>query len=891
MRTIRLSFSEDPARYTACYLSDQGYSPDRTLIVSPTERFKSYFAHHLLSIRGAKSILGPALITSAQLMSTLAASTGRQRAGEAEKLSMFFEACRETEGIEDLFGEDFLQRFGAFRRTASDIFRDFDELNAEKLDIENLPEHEEVSAYREFARHFRIFQNLFRCFREKQASHGVFVQSFLLDGICEHDIERFFSPYEHIIVVSPLSLTAFEKWLYEVMERKLDVLYQDTDEYDFSKILGFAEGQGFGGRVNRPALCFFNLPTRTEQLMALLGEVENDLDSGVDPCEISVINADSLFCEMLYDSFVRAGIPVNYSEGLQVKKSPLYGFLVLVGSFYTGNRDTELFVEITKNAIFREALCDLSPRDVKKLEKRIIEGRIFTLEGKNDHLIKSSPVLSTGFSQLDRIYGAGGFDELSRALSDFFALFKGKKTYDFYAVRDMALNEAMKLCSFTPKVLERPLQILLEVLAHKRYAVPGIYREGIQIIGLLETRGITFKRVYVPSFNEGFFPFRGEKDVLLNANFRSLFGLHTLLDREDLQFYYLKRIVDAADRTGFLSIDDRTGEIDVKSRYTYYFEDLYRVEKKDPEYILPIGTGNCRQSESGGYQGNENGGENGFAGEAALPVQPAFLRSPVLQLSRLDLDTMKRCETKYYISRVLGIEKEEVLSREIELNEVGRKVHELFFELYRTPGDNKRYRERFEELFRHCFERSMFYSREEALLKRVLHANLRQVLENDLERFTKGYRVCADYAETELSAQIGGKESTYTLRGRIDRVDLLPSGGYEIIDYKTGTLPGRGDHFEKKGFKEVQLGFYGLMFKKTYPEADLLRLSYYDLTGGNRTEVVVDPSQIGPYLEAFEMHIIDFLDNLNSGRTLGLAHEHEECAYCPYFNICRVFEQ
>ncbi len=890
MRTVRLSFSDDPSRYTARYLGERGYGSDRTLIISPTERFKSYFAHALLSIRGAESLLSPALITSAQLMSTLAASTGKQRAGEAEKLSMFFEACRETEGIEELFGEDFLQRFSTFRLTASDIFRNFDELNAEKLDIGHLPAHDEVSAYREFTRHFKIFQDLFTHFKEKQVSLGVFSQSFLLGDIREGDIERFFSPYERIIVVSPLSLTAFEKWLYEVIERKLDVLYQDTDEYDFSKILGFTAGEGFGLKVNRPALSFFELPTRTEQLMALLGEVENDLESGVDPCEISVINADSMFCEMLYDTLIGAGIPVNYSEGLQVKKSPIYGFLSLVNSFYTEDRDTRVFIEITKNELFREAFCGLLPRDVKKLEKQIIEGRIFTLKGKNAHLIKSSPLLFEGFSQLDRMYGAGDFDELSEALNDFFALFKSKKAYDFYAVRDIALNEAMKLCQFTPKVFERPLQILLEVLAHKRYPVLGIYREGIQIIGLLETRGITFKRVYVPSFNEGFFPFRGEKDALLNANVRSLFGLSTLLDREDLQFYYLKRIVDASDRTGFLSIDDRTGETDVKSRYTYYFEDLYGIEKKYPEYVLPIGTGNCRDRESGGYQGDQNGDEDCFP-KAALPVQPAFFQSPVLQLSRLDLDTMKRCETKYYIRRVLGIEKEEVLSREIELSEVGRTVHELFFKLYRTPGDKKQYDERFEELFRGCFEKPMFYSKEEALLKRILHANLRQVLENDLKRFAHGYRVCAEYAETELSAQVEGKESTYTLRGRIDRVDLLPSGGYEIIDYKTGALPGSGDHFETKGFKEVQLGFYGLMFKKIYPEADLLRLSYYDLTGRNRTEVVVEPSQMGQYLEAFEMHIINFLDDLNSARPLGLAHEHEECTYCPYFNICRVFEQ
>jgi hypothetical protein len=891
MKTVKLSFSEDPSRYTARYFCERGYGSDRTLIVSPTERFKSYFAQALLRVRGAKSLLSPALITSAHLLSALAASTGKQRAGEAEKLSMLFEACGGTEGIEELFGEDFLRKFSAFRLTASDILRDFDELNMEKLDIGSLPENDEVSAYRDFAHHFSIFQCLFRRFREKQVSCGVFSQSFLLGDVCERDIEQYFSPYERIILVSPLSLTAFEKWLYGLIEQKLDVLSQDTDEYDFSKILCFTAGDGFGMKMNRPALSFFELPTRTEQLMALVGEVENDLESGVEPCDISVINADSMFCEMLYDTLSRAGIPVNYSEGLQVKKSPIYGFFSLVSTFYEKGLDAQLFVEITRNDLFREAFCGLHSRDIKKIEERIIEGRIFTLKAQNARLIESTPSLHKGFSQLERMYGADDFERLFEELSDFFARFKGKKAYDFYAVRDIVLNEAMKLRQFTPTVFERPLQILLEVLARKRYPVLGLYREGIQIIGLLETRGITFKRVYVPSFNEGFFPFRGGKDVLLNANVRNLLGLHTLLDREDLQFYYLKRIIDASDRTVLLSLDDRTGETDVKSRYAYYFEDLYSVEKKDPQYILPFATGDCRDRESGGYQGNQYSADGIFPEKAPPPVQSAILRSPVLKLSRLDLDTLKRCETKYYISRVLGIEGAEALSREIELSEVGRAVHELFFKLYSAPGEKQQYKEMFEELFRGFFEKPMFYSGEEALLKRILHANLLQVLENDLERFDDGYRVCAEFAETDFSAKVKGREWTYTLRGRIDRVDMLPSGGYEIIDYKTGTLPGNGDHFETKGFKEVQLGVYGLMFKKKYPHADLLRLSYYDLTGRNRTEVVVGPDRMERYLEAFEAHIIDFLDDLNSARPLGLAREREECAYCPYFNICRVFEQ
>ena len=36
------------------------------------------------------------------------------------------------------------------------------------------------------------------------------------------------------------------------------------------------------------------------------------------------------------------------------------------------------------------------------------------------------------------------------------------------------------------------------------------------------------------------------------------------------------------------------------------------------------------------------------------------------------------------------------------------------------------------------------------------------------------------------------KLGAHTLRGRVDRVDRLPDGGYELIDYKTGPPEDRG---------------------------------------------------------------------------------------------------
>lgn len=194
---------------------------------------------------------------------------------------------------------------------------------------------------------------------------------------------------------------------------------------------------------------------------------------------------------------------------------------------------------------------------------------------------------------------------------------------------------------------------------------------------------------------------------------------------------------------------------------------------------------------------------------------------------------------------------------------VGLKIHALFNELYSDfaggPQNLEDYQSRLDTLFDEYFRDGEFFTGEEALLKRILKNNLQQALKQDLLRFAHGYRICTEFMEKEFSASIGSAHSAYTLKGRIDRVDQTPSGKYEIIDYKTGKLPDRRSHFEEKDFGEIQLGFYGLLFRKNYPDARIEALSYYDLSGKKDIETIVGPEEITEYLDRFEYHIFNFL--------------------------------
>jgi hypothetical protein len=54
---------------------------------------------------------------------------------------------------------------------------------------------------------------------------------------------------------------------------------------------------------------------------------------------------------------------------------------------------------------------------------------------------------------------------------------------------------------------------------------------------------------------------------------------------------------------------------------------------------------------------------------------------------------------------------------------------------------------------------------------------------------------------------------------------------------------------------------------------------------------VVEHERVNGYLEEFSVHLRDLLEALRKKQHLDLTDDMGNCTYCPYFNICRVFEE
>ncbi len=83
------------------------------------------------------------------------------------------------------------------------------------------------------------------------------------------------------------------------------------------------------------------------------------------------------------------------------------------------------------------------------------------------------------------------------------------------------------------------------------------------------------------------------------------------------------------------------------------------------------------------------------------------------------------------------------------------------------------------------------------------------------------------------------KLGPHLLRGRVDRVDRLPDGEYELIDYKTGRPKSAAQLAE-----DVQLSLYAVGARESW-RLEASRQAYYYLLDDQKVEVPADEGERG----------------------------------------------
>ena len=182
-------------------------------------------------------------------------------------------------------------------------------------------------------------------------------------------------------------------------------------------------------------------------------------------------------------------------------------------------------------------------------------------------------------------------------------------------------------------------------------------------------------------------------------------------------------------------------------------------------------------------------------------------RGDGLVLSATDIETYRTCPLKYKFARVFRIPSEPTLNQRF-----GILVHQVL-ERFHQGGSAAGSLPELLGLLDAGWRRGGFGDSEE---ERQLRAKATQALLRYHERF-QDEEAEPVWFERAFSFSLG----PHLLRGRVDRVDKLPGGGYELIDYKTGR-PKSATQLRE----DVQLSLYAVGARESW-QLEAAHQAYY----------------------------------------------------------------
>jgi DNA helicase-2/ATP-dependent DNA helicase PcrA len=254
------------------------------------------------------------------------------------------------------------------------------------------------------------------------------------------------------------------------------------------------------------------------------------------------------------------------------------------------------------------------------------------------------------------------------------------------------------------------------------------------------------------------------------------------------------------------------------------------------------------------------------------PSLVAFLprRGEGLALSASDLELYRTCPLKYKFARVFGIPQEPTINQRFGIL-IHRVLERFHAEQKRADGEPDDGLRRLRRLFEAGWRAHGFGGSDDEL-------QFRDRALGALERYWEQER-SSDAEPIWLERGFDFQIGPHHLRGRVDRVDRLPGGGYELIDYKTGERKSEAELAD-----DLQLALYRLAAREAWElEADAG--SYYYILDAEKVAVGSAPDDA----ERVERTVLQVGEGILS-QDFEPQPSPAVCSWCDYRLICPAAE-
>lgn len=327
--------------------------------------------------------------------------------------------------------------------------------------------------------------------------------------------------------------------------------------------------------------------------------------------------------------------------------------------------------------------------------------------------------------------------------------------------------------------------IYKELLTTETLDFKGEPLEGLQIMGMLESRVLDFETVIISSVNEGILPSGKTNNSFIPFDVKRENKLPTYKEKDAVYTYHFYRLLQRAKNVYILyntEIDALKGG--EKSRFITQLEveNIHNIKHFVASPKVPIIEKKLKHiSKKGSVLDKlKEVSKKGFSPSSLTN----YIRNPI----------------DFYYEKILGIREFEDVEENIAANTLGSVIHNTLEDFYKplegeflTQEHLKTFKSKIEasviKHFKDLYKDGDFTKGKNLIIFEIAQRYISNFLNSEIEALKAGHqiKIIAIEAEEAVDLNIEELNTSVVLKGKVDRIDEF-NGVTRIIDYKSGKV-------------------------------------------------------------------------------------------------------